>query len=296
MDTHWSELIQTTEELYTSREVRFHERNKELWLKHIGVKPGMKVLEVGCGGGLFCHRLKQYVPDCLVTGLDFDKGHIAFARKKAEKLGLACDFVEGDIRNLPFEDGTFDLVYSYTVLEHIPHDDFYREQRRVLKSGGRISVLLVRNQLNIPDHTMNEFGAEEEALQKKLWSQVEVDVMTKYHVGMYVQEEHKYPKEMASFGFQDVDVQVFTVMDYAPDNFTVSDEEAVGQINSHRTSSLAGMQKGVRLAPEALMESEKCRLEELIQRRYDRRISDYKEGKKHWDFSTSTVMVISGRK
>lgn len=295
MDTHWSDFIQTTEELYASREVRFCEDNKNLWLEKIGVKPGMKVLEIGCGGGLFCHRLKQYVPDISVTGLDFDKGHIAFARKKAADLGLDCDFVEGDICELPFLDETFDLVYSHTVLEHIPHEDFYREQKRVLKPNGRISVLLVRNRLNIKDNTMNKFGDEEKNLQEKLWSQVE-DVTAKYKVGIYEKDEHEYPREMITYGFHDVDVQVFTVMDYAPDNFSVSDEEAIRQINSHRTSSLASIQKGFRLAPEALSEPEKERLTELIQKRYDRRISDYREGRQLWDFSTSTVMVVSGNR
>lgn len=295
MDNHWSDFIQTTEELYTSREVRFHDGNKDLWLKNIGVKPRMKVLEIGCGAGLFCHRLKQYAPDISVTGLDFDKNHIAFARKKAEELGVDCQFAEGDIACLPFSDESFDLVFSHTVVEHVPPETFYREQWRVLKPGGRITVLSVRSRLNIKDISMNAFGKEEERLQQKLWSQTE-DVIDKYRVGIYERDEHEYPGEMERYGFRDVEVSVFTIMDYAPDNFNVPKVEAVRQINSHRIASLASIQKGFRLAPEALTEAEKNRLTELVHERYDKRLLEYEKGEKRWDFSTSTVMAVGGTK
>lgn len=97
MDNHWSDYIQTTEELYASRDSRFSDANKDIWISCIGIKPGMKVLEVGCAGGTFCHKLKKYIPDLDITGLDFDKNHIAFAREKAKELGLECTFTEGDI-------------------------------------------------------------------------------------------------------------------------------------------------------------------------------------------------------
>jgi len=295
MDNHWSDFIQTTEELYTSRAVRFHEGNKELWLGKIGVESGMKVLEIGCGGGLFCHRLKQFVPDIEITGVDFDENHIAFATKKAEELGLDCSFVAGDISQLPFEEGTFDLVYSHTVAEHISPDVFYEEQKRVLKKGGRLTALMVRTNLNIKDQTMNEFGEEEKKLQMKLWSQA-VDVTEQFQVGKYEREEHQYPKEMEQFGFREIEVSVFSLLDYAPDNASVSAEEALRQIHSHRIASLASVQKGFRLAPDALTEEEKNRLIFLIQERYDNRISEYKKGIKKWDFSTSTVLAVSGVK
>lgn len=295
MDNHWSDFIQTTEELYASREMRFRNDNKELWLQNIGVRQGMKVLEIGCGGGLFCHRLKQYVPDLSVTGLDFDKNHIAFARRKAEELGVQCSFIEGDITCLPFDAESFDLVFSHTVVEHVAPEAFYQEQWRVLKPAGRITVLSVRSHLNIKDNTMNEFGDEEEKLQKRLWSQVG-NAMNKYSVGSYEKEDHELPREMEQYGFRNVEVSVFTIMDYAPDNFSVSKSEARRQINSHRIASLASIEKGLRLVPEALTEKEQERLTALIHERYDNRLSEYEEGKKRWDFSTSTVMAISGIK
>ena len=61
MRDFWSQYVQTTGELYRSRSLRFHDGNKELWLRAIGAKCGDHVLEVGCAGGAFCHRLLQYL-------------------------------------------------------------------------------------------------------------------------------------------------------------------------------------------------------------------------------------------
>ena len=58
MNDHWSQYVQTSEELYRSRALRFHDGNKELWLSALGAKDHTDILEVGCGGGIFCHRLK----------------------------------------------------------------------------------------------------------------------------------------------------------------------------------------------------------------------------------------------
>lgn len=170
MDNHWSDYIQTTKELYASRDNRFTVKNKDVWISHIGVNPGMKVLEVGCAGGIFCHNLKKYIPDLDITGLDFDRNHIIFAREKAKESGLCCTFVEGEIGAMPFADGTFDLVYSHTVAEHVPPDDFFGEQRRVLKPGGRITVLSVRTALGLKDRSDSEVHEEEKVLLEKLWS------------------------------------------------------------------------------------------------------------------------------
>ncbi len=41
----------------------------------------MKILEVGCAGGLLCHRLKERLSNADITGLDFDIGHIDYAKK-----------------------------------------------------------------------------------------------------------------------------------------------------------------------------------------------------------------------
>lgn len=295
MSSYWSEYIQTTEELYLSRETRFTDQNKELWLRHIGAEPGMSALEIGCGGGMFVHKLKGLIPDLNITGLDMDRNHISYAREKAAELGLDCTFVEGDIGSLPFADETFDLVYSHTVAEHVPTDLFFGEQRRVLKKGGRISVLSVRTKLGVKDVATCEQPDEEKELMEKLFSKTG-DMFSKYGVGKYEMEEHAYPHRLAQYGFHDIEVQMFTVMDYCPDNASVSAEEAVRQINSRRRIHLNQIRKGIRMAPGALTDKEIERLINIIHAKYDKRLAEYNEGIPVWDFTTCAVLAVSGKK
>lgn len=166
MRDFWSQYVQTTGELYRSRSLRFHDGNKELWLRAIGAKCGDHVLEVGCAGGAFCHRLLQYRPGIQMTGLDRDAGHIAFAREKTRALGLHCDFVNADATAMPFADRTFDVCFSHTVAEHVPHEPFFGEQFRVLKPGGRISVLSVRSRLGVKENGAPISAAEQALIRK----------------------------------------------------------------------------------------------------------------------------------
>ena len=116
MNTYWSQYVQKTEELYLSRALRFHRGNMDRWIDAMQLHDGMKILEAGCAGGLLCHRLKEALPNADITGLDFDTGHIDYAKKKMNELNLPCRFIAGDAENLPFEDNTFDVCYSHTVM------------------------------------------------------------------------------------------------------------------------------------------------------------------------------------
>lgn len=295
MNNNWSQYVQTTEELYRSRALRFTNENKELWLSAIGVKDGMSVLEVGCAGGLFCHRIKRHLPKSKVTGLDFDIGHIEYAKQKSAELGLDCGFVNGDATNLSFADNTFDLCYSHTVIEHIPTKPFLSEQFRVLKPGGRIAVLSVRTRLSVRNNNWYIVGEGEEVLSGKLWKKANEKQPIK-DIAAYEMDEKDYPITLEKAGFRDVDVNFITVTEYAPDNASISKETALEQINCMRLHSLASMEKAVRLAPNALTAKEQSELRAMINKRYDDRIELYLSDKKQWDFSTATVLVASGRK
>lgn len=99
---------------------------------------GLTVLDLGCGTGR--HAVWMAAADAVVTAVDFSRGMLAEARAKpgAERVRfLACDLREP----LPFADGSFQLVVSGLVLEHVPDlDHFFGEVRRVLRPGGRAVV------------------------------------------------------------------------------------------------------------------------------------------------------------
>jgi len=116
--------------------------------------PGMKILDLGCGNGRFFVLLKTKSID--YTGIDNSKELISLAKKKHKNLesqnldGRASsqNFLVGDALSLPFEDNSFDLVYSIAVLHVIPSKrlrlEFLKEVERVLKKDGKI-VLTIWN-------------------------------------------------------------------------------------------------------------------------------------------------------
>lgn len=296
MDRFWSDCVQTSEELYSNRSLRFREDNSSLWLSAMKLADGMAVLEVGCGGGIFCHRIKTALPRCTITGLDRDGGHIAFARRKTEELGLDCSFVQGDALALPFLDNTFDAATSHTVIEHVETGSFLREQFRVLKPGGVISVLSVRTRLNVnPENWLPE-DPEEVALLEKAWEPSR-GLDKQNGVAQYEKRtESEFPIALQQAGFTNVNVDFFSVTNYAPDNASCPRELALRQINDNRLGALASVEKALRRTPGALTEAERERLLLLINSRYDRRVVLYERGEKLWDIATSTIMAITGVK
>jgi SAM-dependent methyltransferase len=94
-----------------------------------------RILDVGCGFGLFAAYFGQTQPRRRIVGVDPSARRIGLARALSERLGLGHSFVEGDVRDAPLE-GTFDAAYVLDVMHHLPRFD----QRRVLE---RLASLLV---------------------------------------------------------------------------------------------------------------------------------------------------------
>lgn len=95
--------------------------------------PGEHALDAGCGTGIYTRRLAERGLE--VTGVDLDREMLAAARIKAP----AAHLVEGDVTSLPFEDASFDLVLSVTVLCFVPEPQrAVRELVRVTRPGGRV--------------------------------------------------------------------------------------------------------------------------------------------------------------
>lgn len=295
MNNVWSRFVQTSEELYRSRALRFNDANKDIWLRALHAESGMNILEIGCGGGIFCHRIKTYLPNTRVTGLDFDTGHIEYAKAKSKELGIGCEFINGDATDLPFAENTFDLCFSHTVIEHIPTEKFLSEQYRVLKPNGRIVVLSVRTKMGLSDDNSFLTAPEEKELFEKAWSKAG-DFDKENNIGAYELKEYDFPAVLERAGFYDVNVDFIAVSSFCPDNANISDETAAEQIETNRLHTLTSVEKALRIAPDGLSESEKSKLYDLINKRYDKRIEQYKNGEKQWDFTAAVTLVASGRK
>jgi len=115
---------------------------KEVIYSYLEPRAGMKVLDVGCGTGLYALDLASRGLN--VTGVDISRPMLEQARAKAQHAGLDIQFLEADAFQLPFNDQSFDAVIAVTVLEFAPDlSTALRETLRVLKTGGRLVVGLI---------------------------------------------------------------------------------------------------------------------------------------------------------
>ena len=111
----------------------------EALVNSLGVRPGMKVLDLGCGDGTTALPEARLGAD--VLGVDIAANLVEAARQRAAAEGLSnCRFEEGDASNLErLADGTFDLVVSIFGAMFAPRPfDVAKEMVRVTKPGGRI--------------------------------------------------------------------------------------------------------------------------------------------------------------
>ena len=102
---------------------------------------GLRVLEIGVGpGNDFIQWLRN---GAVATGVDLTDAGIALTRERAELEGFKPDLRQADAEKLPFDDATFDVVYSYGVLHHTPDTEkAIAEVARVLKPGGQARLML----------------------------------------------------------------------------------------------------------------------------------------------------------
>jgi len=96
------------------------------------------VLEVGCGRGAGIEVILQQFQAVHVFGIDLDDLQVERARKRLQgKYEERFTLIKGDAEQLPFEDASFDAVFDFGVLHHVPDwKKAIAEIRRVLKPGG----------------------------------------------------------------------------------------------------------------------------------------------------------------
>jgi SAM-dependent methyltransferase len=115
------------------------EKSAEDFVQRLEIKPGMRVLDVGCGTG------NQSIPAARtgaeVTSVDIAPNLLAQAVGRAKREGLNIHFREGDAEELPFRDGEFDVVLSMFAAMFAPRPEMVvSEFMRVCRMGGLIAM------------------------------------------------------------------------------------------------------------------------------------------------------------
>jgi protein-L-isoaspartate(D-aspartate) O-methyltransferase len=113
-------------------------------VEHYGIKPGDRILDVGCGKGFLLYDFTKVVPDLDLHGIDISEYAIQNSKEEIrDRLQV------GNATRLPFPDGYFDFVFSITTLHNLhcyDLDKALREIERVGKENKYICVESYRNE------------------------------------------------------------------------------------------------------------------------------------------------------
>ncbi|MXZ46610.1 MAG: class I SAM-dependent methyltransferase [Chloroflexi bacterium] len=120
------------------------------------LRPGLRVLDFGCGPGTITVGLARVVAPGTVHGIDMEESQVELARSLAAETGVDnAVFDVADVLDLPFEDDYFDLAFCHNVLMHVPDTRAaLAEVRRVMKPGGIIGCreMISRSSFTHPDY------------------------------------------------------------------------------------------------------------------------------------------------
>ena len=127
-----------------------------LWgLNHLNIKPDDIILDVGCGGGMNVKRMAENAKK--VYGIDYSIESVKLSKEVNEKLIKEgkVEIQEGNVKSLPFEDNTFDIVTAFETVYFWPDiEKCFGEVKRVLKPGG---IFLIGMETNGSDNFIMKF-------------------------------------------------------------------------------------------------------------------------------------------
>lgn len=120
--------------------------------KVAALKTPKRILEIGSGRGALVHALTEMGHK--VTGTEVNPEYMAYAK---EEYGVDLVTISTETTDLPFADGSFDIVMSFDVFEHIPDTNSHIEEvKRVLAAGGSYLVCTPNQWTNIPFEIIKE--------------------------------------------------------------------------------------------------------------------------------------------
>lgn len=118
---------------------------REFYKSFLGLRPGLRIVEVGCGTGDLTRYLAELVGGkCRIIGVDMRAASLRTAAAEARKAGFAdrISYRRGDAYNIPLEDGYADLTCCRTLLMHLSEPEkAVREMVRITRTGGTVVAI-----------------------------------------------------------------------------------------------------------------------------------------------------------
>ena len=172
------------------------------------LRPGMRLLDCGCGPGTITLGLADIVAPGEVVGVDRDSSQVERTRALADELQIAnARFEVADLFHLPFPDSSFDVVAAHAVLMHVGDRlAALREFHRVLRPGGIVAVKDIKT-----DHQILEPSTP------LLREFLELLDRARRHSGIPTSAPHRYRALLREAGFVDVDVTASCVSYSTPE-------------------------------------------------------------------------------
>jgi sterol 24-C-methyltransferase len=192
MVNHYYDLVTDFYEVSWGQSFHFAPRRKgesfpaslarhEVYLAQIlELKPGMQVLDVGCGVGGPMRTIAQF-SGAHVVGINNHKRQVERGKRYSQIAGLAdrCSFITADFMSIPVPDSTFDAVYAIEATCHAPDKlKVFTEISRVIKNGAPFAgyewCLTPKYDGSNPEHQAIKKGIERGAALPDIWFQRDV--------------------------------------------------------------------------------------------------------------------------
>jgi protein-L-isoaspartate(D-aspartate) O-methyltransferase len=122
-------------------------------VQHYGIKPGDRILDVGCGKGFLLYDFTQAVPGVEVAGIDISPYAIEHAKEEVKPFLKVANAT-----SLPFADQSFDLVVSITTLHNLYCYDLDKALQEIVRVGRRNQYICVES-----------YRSEEEKVNLMYW-------------------------------------------------------------------------------------------------------------------------------
>ena len=293
----WSECFQNPEYLAKTRMASLRPEMAGLFAKWLGLKPGLRILDVGCGSGELTRYLKKASDGLLLTGLDSDESFIAYA-KEADDGGIT--YICADALNMPFESGSFDLVVSHTFLTAVPEfDKAIKEMRRVCVPDGMIASF---TPINIFQVTYDEGFYPESLTWKKEYDELNRKKQAMYDaltpIGDYAGgiAPMKIPRAFSLSGMEKVSVHPYGRF-FSLSDASMSDEEKRRYIDLDFISEDKRLDAVYKLpeAWELMTEDEVKRLKSLMKVRREYLLDNLKENE-IWELEANGNLLVTGKR